>query len=287
MAEIEVLQPGLFSTIQDNGRFGYMKFGVPQSGPMDKYAAKMCNLLLRNSPENAILEITQMGPKLKFHGRAKIVICGADLSARLDGKPVLLDHPILVKSGGIVDFGGRKNGCRTYLGISGGFLEVNVLRSKSWYEDLTDNYRLEKGRKLQFQAYPSLADSTNAAIKVESDYIHKKEITAFPGPEYYLLSREERELLESRDFTVDRKNNRMAIQLTEPLENKLSPILTGPVVPGTVQLTPSGKIIVLMRDCQTTGGYPRILQLTEMGINSLAQKITDEKISFTLEERIR
>ena len=74
----------------------------------------------------------------------------------------------------------------------------------------------------------------------------------------------------------------MAIQLKEVLTNKLSPIITGPVLPGTVQLTPSGKLIVLMRDCQTTGGYPRVLQLSEVGINSIAQKVVGDMLRFEL-----
>ena len=74
----------------------------------------------------------------------------------------------------------------------------------------------------------------------------------------------------------------MAYQLKEPLENELTSIITSLVLPGTVQLTPSGKLIILMRDCQTTGGYPRILQLSEDSINRLAQKFTGDKINFIL-----
>lgn len=285
MAEIDVLQPGLFSTLQDRGRYGFMKFGVPLSGAMDQYAARICNLLLQNSPDCAVLEITQMGPKLKFNGSGRIVICGADLSPRLNEKPVKVNHPFFVQSGDIVDFSGRKTGCRSYMGISGGFSGMEVLNSKSWYEGITDHYRLLKGMKLQFTEDISLHKPTYTSIKVNSDYLQKKEISVFPGPEYHMLPEGVREQLERENFTIDKNNNRMAIQLSEPLENKLSPVLTGPVVPGTVQLTPSGKIIVLMRDCQTTGGYPRILQLSEMGINTMAQKTTGEKISFILTKR--
>ena len=74
----------------------------------------------------------------------------------------------------------------------------------------------------------------------------------------------------------------MAYQLQESLENSLEPILTSGVLPGTVQLTPSGKLIILMRDCQTTGGYPRVLQLKESAINILAQKYTGQQIRFKL-----
>ena len=83
---------------------------------------------------------------------------------------------------------------------------------------------------------------------------------------------------------VSKLNNRMAYQLSPLLKNKLGSILTGPVLPGTVQLTPSGQLIVLMKDCQTTGGYPRVLQLSEHAIYSLAQKSTANEIKFILRD---
>src|SRR5680860_1641904 len=83
-AEIEVLQPGLFSSIQDVGRNRFLKYGVPMSGVMDLYAAKMANLILQNKPDSAVLEITQMGPKLKFSDPVKIAIFGASLSPKIN-----------------------------------------------------------------------------------------------------------------------------------------------------------------------------------------------------------
>ncbi|UJH91233.1 hypothetical protein LZ575_22050 [Antarcticibacterium sp. 1MA-6-2] len=108
MTEIEVLQPGLFSTIQDLGRFGSMAYGVPMSGAMDKYAATMANLLLQNSADAAFLEITLSGPKLQFRGSAEIVLTGGDLSPMLNTKPLLNNHVYLVQQGDILSFAGRR-----------------------------------------------------------------------------------------------------------------------------------------------------------------------------------
>ena len=104
------------------------------------------------------------------------------------------------------------------------------------------------------------------------------------GPEYNRLTKKHRELLFSKEFKIDTLNNRMGYQL----KNKFPPIkndeiITSITIPGTVQLTPSGKLIILMRDCPTTGGYPRILQLTDLAINQLAQKRKDEGFKFDLE----
>jgi allophanate hydrolase subunit 2 len=105
-------------------------------------------------------------------------------------------------------------------------------------------------------------------------------IDVLKGPEFEMLSKTQKDALFSKPFIVSKNNNRMAYQLTETLSNNLDSIITSSVLPGTVQLTPSGKLIVLMRDCQTTGGYPRILQLKESSINVLAQKFADSEISF-------
>jgi biotin-dependent carboxylase-like uncharacterized protein len=279
-AEIEVLHPGLFCTIQDTGRKGFLKYGVPMSGAMDLYAAKIANLILRNPPESAILEITQMGPKLRFSDPVKISICGAFLSPKINNLPIENNSVYRIEAGDELSFGKRQFGCRTYLAISGGFKTRKVLKSRSWFEGVTDNFKLNKSMKLPYESIDESKINLNAALKINSDYMLTSEIDVYPGPEFELLSETEQEILRSQSFSIDKNNNRMAIQLVEVLENNLKPIITGPVLPGTVQLTPSGKLIVLMRDCQTTGGYPRVMQLSETGMNKIAQKIIGDSLNF-------
>lgn len=282
MVEIEVLQPGLFSTIQDRGRFRSMTFGVPISGAMDKYAATMANLLLQNSADAAVLEINLSGPKLLFKGATEIVITGGDLSPSLNSDPISNNTVYFVQQGDILSFGGRRSGCRSYLGISGGFETEIVLNSRSWFDSVTANYRLHKGMKLKIAARLKNGVRTYSKLKVESDYLEANEVLAYPGPEFGKLPEETQKNLVATVFTIGQNSNRMAVLLEEQLRNNLAPIITGPVLPGTVQLTPSGNLIILMRDCQTTGGYPRILQLSEKAINILAQKIPGEKLQFGL-----
>lgn len=281
-AEIEVLHPGLYTSIQDGGRIGFRKFGVPVSGAMDLYASRTANLVLRNDEGDAVLEITQMGPKLKFTAPTKIAVSGADLSPQLNGKPICNNEVVKVEAGDELGFGKRQLGCRAYLAISGGFLTEKVLGSRSWYEDLTEGFRLQKGMKLAFEVNEKKKIETHSSLKFSGDYLLNEEIEVFPGPEFHRLSETQKLVLEESIFSLSKDNNRMAIQLQELLENELDPILTGPVLPGTVQLTPGGKLIVLMRDGQTTGGYPRILQLTEEAVNSMAQKLQGDPIKFAL-----
>ncbi|MDT0678375.1 biotin-dependent carboxyltransferase family protein [Autumnicola musiva] len=280
LGEIEVLQPGLFSTIQDFGRKGFQKFGIPQSGVMDSYAVKKANLILRNKPEDSVLEITQLGPKLKFHEAAKIVISGANLSPEVDGVVVEQDSVIKMNGGEILSFGRRKLGCRAYVAIKGGFRTEKIFQSRSWYEGISSFQKLEKGARLPFEVNENEKKETFTSVKSFLDYMKSGEVEVYPGPEYDELCDAQKLLLEKTEYTIGKNNNRMAIQLAEPLVNDLTAIITGPVLPGTIQLTPSGKMMVLMRDAQTTGGYPRILQLSEDGINTIAQKVMGDRVTF-------
>lgn len=280
-AEIEVLQPGLFSTLQDKGRRGYLSYGVPPAGPMDSFSAGMANMLLQNSPNSAVMEITLMGPQLRFSASTQIAIFGAFLSPKLNREGILNNKIYRIEAGDVLSFGRRIRGNRAYLAVKNGFKSETILGSRSWFEGLTSAVKLEKGMKLEYEAFDGASEMTHSLIKVK-DFITSEEVETFPGPEFSQLPEEKKEELQKRHFSLSINNNRMGVQLEEELQNDLQPILTGPVLPGTVQLTPSGKLIVLMRDGQTTGGYPRVLQLSEQGINSLAQKVQGEKIVFRL-----
>lgn len=284
MGKIEILHPGLYSSLQDLGRHNFLKYGVPQSGVMDSFAAKKANLILSNSEDSPVLEITQLGPKIKFYGPTQLAICGAYLNPKINETVVLNNRILSLEDGDVLSFGKRVIGCRAYIAIVGGFVSEKVLGSYSWYNGITKSEFLKKGSIIKYSNSDRSLNNLHASVKVKEEYLKDKVIKAYPGPEYDLLSSyQKRELMEST-FSLDINNNRMAIQLTEPFKNNLNPIVTGPVLPGTVQLTPSGILIVLMRDCQTTGGYPRVLQLSENGINTIAQKVIGDQILFELIE---
>lgn len=282
MGEIEVLQPGLFSTIQDEGRFGFLNSGVPISGPMDTYAAGLGNLILNNSKEDPVLEITQTGPVLKFGEAANIVVTGGYLSPQINGTEIKNNRIYNLLKGDTLSFGQRVKGSRAYMSVKGGFKTDKILGSCCWYEGLTPHFRLIKGMKLYFDPLEQMEIEITSGVKFVDNYLTELKVPVYRGPEFPLLPIKLQQKLTSRTFSVDSANNRMAIQLSENFENTLRPIITGPVIAGTVQLTPSGKIIILMRDCQTTGGYPRVLQVSKEGLNILSQKITGDKMKFAL-----
>lgn len=279
---IEVLNAGFYSTIQDLGRFGFQQYGVPYSGVMDGKSAALANALLGNEDNEAVIEMTMTGAKFKFKTATSIVISGADMSAMLNDHYIKLNKIINVNPDDVLSFGKLNNGFRTYLAVLGGFKAETVMGSKSMYQNITKALMLHKKDELLINNALNIKMDQHASIRIDDSYINSKTITVFKGPEFDMLSNYQQNQLFSNSFTISKDNNRMAYQLEETIENDLEPIITSSVLPGTVQLTPSGKLIILMRDCQTTGGYPRILQLQENGINSLAQKIMGQSLYIKL-----
>ena len=279
---ITVLNPGIYSTVQDFGRPGFANIGVPVSGVMDSYATKIGNQLLNNDLVDAVIEITFGGGKFKFNEKLKICVTGANFSPEVDGSSIEMHSVVEVEKGAVLSFGKKIFGVRTYLCVRGGISAKKMLESKSFYKGITNSSILKKGDILSTNAFQLENKKTLSKIKIDDNYFKAKLIECTLGPEFDLLSKIQQEQLTRNIFTISNDNNRVGYRLEELLENQLEPILTSGVLPGTVQLTPSGKVIVLMRDCQVTGGYPRILQLSEEGINVLSQKTTNDKIKFVL-----
>ncbi len=283
-SNILILSSGMQSSIQDLGRKGFRSYGVPISGAMDKYSAILANKLLNNKEGLPVMEITIVGPKILFEDHTLIVVTGADMSPMLNDEPIQLNFVYGIKTSDVLSFGKLQFGARAYLGIKGGFLTENKLKSYSYYKGITNNNIIKKGNRLQIANYNADLEITSSKIKVKSSHFNADKLEVTKGPEFNRLSKKQRELLFSRKFIIDDLNNRMGYQLKNKFSSlKKNEIITSTTIPGTVQLTPSGKLIIMMRDCPTTGGYPRILQLTDIAINQLAQKKSGEYFKFDLE----
>jgi len=276
---LKVLDTGLYTSIQDLGRTKYLKYGVPVSGAMDTYMASHANLILNNSLDCAVLECTQSGPQLLFINATQITICGADMIAQLNEKRVDLNKPLSVQANDVLHFKKLQYGMRTYIAVKNGFKTPQVLKSRSYYKPLTVQQTLIKDQTIEYDTFYEKAVISYSLVSVNEAHFNLPFIEVYPGPEFDMLAKAQVNFLLKKSFHIG-INNRMAYQLQEPLANSLPVILTSSVLPGTVQLTPSGKLIILMRDAQTTGGYPRILQLTEQSINRLAQKKLNDEVLF-------
>lgn len=285
MGKITFLQPGLYTSVQDLGRPGYAKWGVSPSGAMDLKAFQLANHLLHNPPEAGCLEITQTGPQIQFSDDTIVVFSGASTSVSQNDKSAkVVNHDWLyIKKGDRLKVGLLSKGMRSYMAIQGGFHTEMIFESRSQSLGITSMDRLVKGSIIN---YPPLQKATPPLSKVKPAFpwMQQEAIHVYAGPEFSSLHEEEKNLLFSTSYTISQLSNRMAIQLDQNLINKAEQILTSPVFPGTIQLTPSGKLIILMRDAQVTGGYPRILQVKEAHIDLLSQMSPGTKFSFKLIE---
>ncbi len=280
---LRILQAGFFSTIQDLGRFGYRDKGVPVSGAMDLYSAQFANALLGNAKDAALIEMTMLGGKFQFLERTVIAVSGAFMNPKLNDEPVSQNKLIKIQPNDVLYFGGAEKGFRTYLAVKGGFKTETILGSRSMYPSVTTQSVLKTNDKIIYEPFQGIQE-TFSKVRYDDTHLEANVLDVFKGVEFNMLSENQKQQLFLKDFSVSKNNNRMAYQLEPALDNYLQPILSSPVLPGTVQLTPNGSLIVLMRDCQTTGGYPRVLQLTQEAINSLAQKTLGNTIKFRLKE---
>ena len=278
---LRVLNPGIYTTIQDLGRYNYRSYGVPVSGALDNYSAKFANLLLGNNENDAVLEVTMNG-SFQFTKETVLCIFGADLDATLNDNPLMCHHPVKVEQDAIIKFNVPKLGVRAYLAVKGGFLNKPVLGSRSLFKEITKKYRLQKDDEIFYEPYLIEKTESHSAIKIDNTHFESQTIEAYQAPEFDRLNKEQQNFLETTVFTISKESNRMGYRLEEQLRNSLGAILTSAVLPGTVQLTPSGQLIVLMRDCGVTGGYPRVLQLTHDAIDKLAQKKPNDRFSFKI-----
>jgi len=302
---LEVVRPGLLTTMQDLGRNGYRKYGVTVGGAMDPFALRAANLLVGNGEGEAALEITLDGPALKFHRDALIALCGGDLSPSLDGAPVPMWRPVWVREGGVLRFGVPGLGCRAYLAVAGGFDAALVMGSRS--TDLRAALGGWKGRRLQagdvvgFRPPSPLSEriasrltarldpgqrSAAAPWRISADltprYGRNPAVRALPGPEWERFDAKAREAFWSGTFSVSPASDRMGYRLSGPALRLAEPfdMISEAVSFGTVQVPPDGNPIVLMADRQTTGGYPRIAQVIAVDLPVMAQVSPGRNVRF-------
>jgi biotin-dependent carboxylase-like uncharacterized protein len=280
--DIRVIKPGLMSSIQDLGRKGLGGYGVPQSGAMDIVAMQLANHLLQNPNNAAVLEMAHPGPELQFEGPARIVFTGAIAQIKLNDHLVALGQVVEIEEGDNIQIGQFSSGRWLYMAIQGGFESDSIHGSRSWYAGISAQGRLNKEDKIPY-LYESKPYSTSLAHpKITDRYFVDETILVYKGAEWGLLSEKVQQAFLNRNFSLSANLTRMAYILSEVLPNELEQILTVPVYQGTVQLTPAGNIMILMRDAQVTGGYPRVLQVKEEELSKIAQKSPGSKVNFKI-----
>lgn len=278
---LEILKTNPGSSIEDQGRIGLGKWGIPISGAMDRRSFDWINHLLKNKSNSAVIEIMQPGFSCHFDSYTTIGLAGAKAEIKKNGQ--LISHRIIpIQPGDELVIGKFIIGNILYLGVDQGFQTENVLSSRSFYPKITSFKMLSKGDKIPYFSNQSPRKETYSSAKINTKWFEDEALEVYPGPDFEELSKESQsQLLHSR-FTISSLSNRMAFQLEELLPNSIPERMTAPVYPGTVQLTSGGKLLILLRDAQVTGGYPRIFQLSEKSTTQIAQKKAGEQVQFYL-----
>lgn len=281
MGKIKFLKTGVYASIQDRGRYGHTDKGIPQSGPMDLHSFTLCNLLLLNKPNKSCLEFYMGGAKMQFDQMCQVVCCGANSEVLINE----ISHPtrriLNINAGDVLEIMHPTSGQWLYMGMAGKFSTKKILGSKSFYPHITSIAKFEKGDILKFKAANKNYKITNSGVKSFA-FFEQEILPVYPGPDFEKLPLKIRHHLRETKFTLSATQSRMGIWFEEKIPNQLKEILSVPVYPGTIQLTPSGQLIALMRDAQVTGGYPRIFQLTDLSISALAQKWPGQEIRFKI-----
>ena len=266
----------MLSIFQDEGRDGYQSYGIPSSGCMDKYAARLANLLVGKNPSEALLEINYIGPEFKIMGDLYIAITGADMGPTVDGEKIKMYQTQYIKEGLILKFKNAQSGNRAYLAIAGKINTGNWLGSQSAYVDIDiaslKANKLTKGARIQVEN-TKMINKKICPEEFISQHSANQTIRILPGPEYKWFSRDQTEFLTSRALTIHQTSNRMATIVKEQLPDYSArqELISSGVVAGTIQISNNGSPIILMRESGTTGGYPRIAKVIDTDINYLAQ----------------
>ena len=282
---MRVVLGGPSTTVQDLGRRGVQRDGVPECGAMDTVAARIANLLVGNEENTALLESTLAGPALLFDNEAVVALGGGDFGATLGGVPVAPWHAFPVPPGATLALGNARSGCRAYIAIAGGINVQPVLGSRSTYTPARfggfEGRPLRAGDVLRVHDVPAphLRRALTATLRPQP----RTTIRLIAGEHQALLDDASRTALFGEALRVSPRSDRMGYRLAGAPLTLCAPVelLSAGVTIGTLQLPPGGDPILLMADHQTTGGYPVLGHVAAVDLGAVAQLRPGDPIRFT------
>jgi biotin-dependent carboxylase-like uncharacterized protein len=288
MDVIEVLDGGFFTTVQDLGRYGYQRYGVPVAGALDQFALRSANVLVSNREGDAGLEITLVGPRLRFLADTVIAITGANLDPRLDDAPVAMWQAVAVAQGGTLSFGSVQDGMRAYLAVAGGIDVPQVLGSRSTYTRSrlggVEGRALAPGDRLAAFGQESASGMEGRKLPREQipAYGHSHVLRVVLGPQDDAFSQEGLRIFLSAAYTVTPQSDRIGYRHQGPqIHHKEGADIVSDGIPfGAVQVTGDGMPIVLLADRGTTGGYAKIATVISVDLATVAQAGPGDTMSF-------
>jgi antagonist of KipI len=264
---IEVIQPGVYSSIQDSGRHGYEHYGMPSSGWLDPYLAAIANTLVGNPKQTPILEFALIGPTLRFHKECWIACAGSSSAYVVNGNPVSDCLPFHIKKGDVLEFTGM-SGWFGYLAASGGFKGDRVLGSVSAYPAGGIGSALKKNQRLE------LGDSNSDPRTIRKNILHssnEQPVSILQAMHTSLFSSSTLQQFERSDYELTSHSNRMGIRLAGTPIEAPSIRRSVPCLRGVIQIPPAGQPIIFGPEGPTSGGYPQIAILARISWTVLAQ----------------
>ncbi len=289
---VTVLRPGLLTTVQDSGRWGYQDQGVPVSGPMDPVAHRLANAVVGNPRDAAALEATLLGPELLLEQDTTIAVAGADLRPTLGGSDLPQDTPVRCRAGAVLRFGERRSGARACVAFDGGIATAPVLGSRATHllsaRGGVEGRALKAGDRIPLGAARARVDlkvgpyTRNVEGKTGMGRAGAR-VRVLPGPQADRFARDAFDLLQRTRFAISPQSDRMGYRLTGDraiVRATDGAMISDAAFVGALQVPPSGDPILLMGDRQTTGGYPQIAIVITADLPLAAQLLPGDWIEF-------
>ena len=289
MSEMFVIKPGMLTTIQDEGRWGFQSRGVPVAGPMDPCSHRLANALVGNPRASATLEITLVGPEVEFEDERVIAVAGAEFDLTVDDRAARTNAVFVVAAQSRLRFGARRRGARAYLAVAGGIAVAPVLGSRSTH--LVSAMGGLHGRPLRAGDRVPLGDSSvsRGAARppleppVPLPYGLAR-VRVIPGPQDDYFAAEAINALQSAPYAIAHNSDRMGFRLTGPAlaHARGADIISDATPLGVLQVPASGQPILLLADRQTAGGYPKIATVITADLALAGQLGPGDSISFSV-----
>lgn len=285
-----VLMPGMLTTVQDAGRWGYQGKGMPVAGAMDLQSFRLGNILVGNDENAAALEVTLLGPTLlAFQGEGVLAIAGAELGPHLNGEAIPNWTAVEIKGGDTLSFAGPKSGCRAYLCFSGGIDVPLVMESRSTYTRAKvgglEGRALRKDDRILCGEPSALWKKCKGFVcpeELRANYVPDAPIRVIPGPQEDLFSEKGRETFYGSEYAISSNADRMGYRMDGPAVEHVgaADIISDAVPLGAVQVPGHGQPIVMLADRQTTGGYTKIGVVCSVDVAALSQRLPGQKVRF-------
>jgi antagonist of KipI len=291
MAVIQVMEPGLFTTVQDLGREGFGPMGVSPSGAADAISLRVGNRLVGNAEGAAGLEMTLLGGTFEFPDGAVVALAGSDFGATLDGRPAELWATFETKPGQVLRMGPTRTGARCYLCVQGG-IEVELFLGSASTHGLSglgghEGRALRKGDVLEIGVTNAGVDNGGAGAarlrrRALQHLTARRVLRVTPGPQSEWFSEAAKRLFHAGRYVVAEESNRMGIRLKGEtvLETAGEEMISEGVSLGAIQVPEGGQPIILFVEQQTTGGYPKIANVISADFHSLGQLRPRDEVRF-------